>query len=284
MVLPRVITSILLVPLVLSAVWVGSLPFFLFVMAITLLCGWEYSLMAEAGGYPNQFWMSLFGNSLVLLALFMDGVPWGPLHRSPSVVFVFLFLFFLSFMREFFRRDKSYSFLRAVTTMAGIVLCSFCLGHLLLIRDLRAVGGEGILPIGREMVFFLLFVVWGVDTGAWLIGRLLGRMKMAPKVSPKKTWEGAVGGTLLGCLIGWFFRALFLRESVGGFEAFLFSLAIAIVAQASDLIESLIKRSFGVKNSSDLLPGHGGLLDRFDSFIFSAPFFYYVLIGTGRFN
>ena len=83
---------------------------------------------------------------------------------------------------------------------------------------------------------------------------------------------------------GLVYRAIFMREAIGFVEAIIFSVVIAVTAQISDLVESLMKRCFGVKDSSTLLPGHGGILDRFDSFIFSAPLFYYLLIGTGRFQ
>jgi len=158
------------------------------------------------------------------------------------------------------------------------------LGHLLLLRDLQYVAGEGFRHIGREIVYFLFFIIWAVDIGAWCFGRLLGRFRMAPRISPKKTWEGAIGGFLMACFLGWFLREAFLKTELGLVEAIIYAGLIAIVAQGSDFIESLLKRSFGVKNSSELLPGHGGLLDRFDSFIFSAPFFYYLLLGTGRFQ
>ena len=285
MVLPRVITAVLLVPLVLAVVWFGSLPFFFFVVGICLFSLWEYSLMADEGGYPNQLGMGLASAFLILLAFFFDGAPWGPIRKAPSPVFLLVLAVFLIVLREFARRDKSYSMLRIVTTVSGVVLFSVSMGHLLLLRDLRlVVGGEGYRFIGREIVFFLVFVIWIVDTGAWFFGRLLGRFHLAPAISPKKTWEGAIAGTALAGLAGWLMREAFLRTALGPLEAALYALVIAVAAQVSDLAESLMKRSFGVKDSSQLLPGHGGVFDRFDSFLFSAPFFYYLLIATGRFH
>ncbi|OVE77052.1 hypothetical protein BVX98_03750, partial [bacterium F11] len=123
-----------------------------------------------------------------------------------------------------------------------------------------------------------------VDVGAWGVGRLVGKRPLAPRISPKKTWEGTLAGLVLGCLVGWLFRESFLPKAFGPLEGVIYALLIGITAQISDLMESLLKRSFNVKDSSELLPGHGGILDRFDSFIFAAPFFYYVLLGTGRFQ
>lgn len=285
MTLPRILTAILLVPFMLLVVWYGTLPFFFFVLAIAMLGVWEYSVMATQGGYPNQIEMGLIGSLLVTVAIFLDGIPvWGPLHKAPSVLAVFFGWVLLVFFREFFRSDKSLSFLRIITTITGVVVSALLMGHLLLIRDLKVSSGDGFRPIGREVMFFLLFVVWMVDTGAWCVGKLIGRFPMAPVISPKKTWVGSIGGTLIACLTGWFFREAFLKQELTVKEAVLFSFFVAVVAQISDLSESLMKRSFGAKNSSELLPGHGGILDRFDSFIFAAPFFYYLLIATGRYQ
>lgn len=285
MVLPRVLTSILLVPFVLAVGWYGSVPFFLFVLGVCVISAWEYSLIADQGGFRNQFLVLVTGAGALTLAYYLDGAPWGPLRKAPGPLFIFIAWTFISFVRELARRDKSLSFLRIVTTVAGIALCGVCLGHLVLIRDLRLqAGGEGFSLAGRGLLFFLIFVIWSVDTGAWFVGRLIGRHPVAPLVSPKKTWEGTIGGTLIACAVGWFCREAFLRDALGPLEAALYAFGIAVAAQISDIAESLLKRSFDVKDSSQLLPGHGGILDRFDSFLFAAPFFYYVLTATGRFQ
>jgi len=283
MVFPRIITAFVLAPLILITVWFGTLPFFLLVLGISLLGVWEYCLMAEEGGYPNQLILSIIGVVAILSALFIDGVPRGPLKTAPNTILILVFWAFIVFFREVIRKDDDYSMLRAITTITGVVLIAFFMGHLLLIRDMRFVEGGGFRLAGRELVFFLIFVVWGVDTGAWFVGKSWGRIPLAPRISPKKTWEGAIGGTVVGCLVGWLSREIFLRYGLSVFEALLFSLIIAVTAQVSDLIESLMKRSFGMKDSSQLLPGHGGILDRFDGYIFAAPFYYYLLLGTGRF-
>jgi phosphatidate cytidylyltransferase len=228
--------------------------------------------------------IGLFGSLIVLLALYFDGIPLGPLRHAPGPSFILLLWVFIVFLREFARSDKGHSFLRVITTISGVILFAFFLGHLLLIRDLRLTVGEGVLLAGRQVTFFLFIIIWSLDTGAWAVGRLIGRLQLAPRISPKKSWEGAVGGTVIACAVGWFLREAMLRDVMGPLESMLYALLIAVTAQVSDLIESLIKRSLGAKDSSQLLPGHGGFLDRFDSFVFSAPFYYYVLIGTGRFH
>jgi phosphatidate cytidylyltransferase len=228
--------------------------------------------------------MMLAGGVLILLSLYLDGAQWGPVREAPGPMFVLMLCAFSLFIREFFSKDPGHSFLRIITTLAGLVLFAYFLGHLLLIRDLRMAVGEGFELAGRKCMFFLLITVWIVDTGAWFVGRLIGRTPLAPRISPKKTWEGTVGGTILGCLAAWVFSQAFMRTIFSSREAIFYAFVIAVTAQMSDLIESFIKRTFGVKDSSQLLPGHGGILDRFDSFIFAAPFYYYFLIGSGRFH
>jgi phosphatidate cytidylyltransferase len=130
----------------------------------------------------------------------------------------------------------------------------------------------------------LFVIIWVTDTSAWFFGKNFGRLKLAPNVSPKKTLEGAIGGLIVAMGVAWLYRESFLKEELGLAETLFYALVIILTGKASDLIESLMKRSFGVKDSSMLLPGHGGLLDRFDSFIFSTPIFYYLLIVSGRFQ
>ena len=240
--------------------------------------------MAEDGGYPNHLILSLVGCGLVLLSLYFDGAFFDSIRKAPSPFFVLLIWTFALFVREFARSDKGHSILRIFTSLSGVVLFGLFLGHFLLLRDLRLSSGEGVQLVGRPITFFLIVTIWMVDTGAWFVGRLVGKNALAPRISPKKSWEGAVGGTIIACAVAWFFREAFLRSVMGPVESMFYALLISITAQMSDLIESLLKRSFGAKDSSQLLPGHGGILDRFDSFVFSAPFFYYALLGTGRFH
>jgi phosphatidate cytidylyltransferase len=283
MVLPRILTSVFFVPIVLAVAWYGSIPFFLFVLGVCLMCAWEYTMISEQGGYPNQKFLVIAGSALLIGVFFVNGAALGPLQTAPGATLALCALAFLAFTREFFRADQSHSFLRVITSIGGLLLCGFFLGHLLLIRDLRLSAGEGFEPVGRRMTFFLITLIWTVDTGAWAVGRMIGRHSLS-KISPKKTWEGTLGGTALAFLVAWIFRDAFLVNACSRQEIFIYTAVIAVSAQASDLIESMIKRSFGVKDSSELLPGHGGFLDRFDSFIFAAPLFYYALLLTGRFQ
>ena len=155
------------------------------------------------------------------------------------------------------------------STLTGVFLIPWSLAHLINIRDLQ--------PNGEYLTLFMIVTVWICDTGAYFTGRFLGRHKLNKEVSPKKTWEGSVGGTLLAVGGALLMRHLFL-PSLTLQAAIWLGLLVAVVGQVSDLAESVLKRSTGVKDSSNLLPGHGGFLDRFDSYLLLAPVFYYVAL------
>lgn len=151
-------------------------------------------------------------------------------------------------------------------TFFGVVYVSFTLNFLYLIRQ----------SYGPYIIYFLLAVIFIGDTGAYFIGKLWGRRPLAPIASPKKTWEGSLGGVITACLGGILVQQL-LWPSLGWPKALIFSFFINVFAQISDPVESLFKRAVGVKDSSNLLPGHGGFLDRVDSLIFALPFFYFLV-------
>ncbi len=123
---------------------------------------------------------------------------------------------------------------------------------------------------GRENVLFLLLIVWASDTFAYLAGRFFGGPKLAPAISPGKTWSGALGG-LAGAMFVGVIAAEFMEPRASGLHAILVAGVLGMVSQAGDLAESWLKRRFGVKDSSQLIPGHGGLLDRLDGILAAAP-------------
>lgn len=120
-------------------------------------------------------------------------------------------------------------------------------------------------------VFLVFVLIWSSDTFAFLVGKFLGKHKMAPKISPKKTWEGLIGGIVLTVVIG-----VVLQLTVPGLRGnwIIVGLLIAVIAPLGDLAESQLKRTFDVKDSWSIMPGHGGVLDRLDSFILCAPVVY----------
>jgi phosphatidate cytidylyltransferase len=157
-----------------------------------------------------------------------------------------------------------------LATQATALYVPYLAAHLLLVRGMD--GGSG-------LALFTLGVTWITDTSAYLVGRRLGKHKMCPALSPAKSWEGAVAGavfaTALGALCG-----PALGEGVG--RAAAGALGVSIAAQVGDLFESAVKRWTGVKDSGRIIPGHGGVLDRFDSLLFAAPAVYWLARFAGR--
>lgn len=126
-------------------------------------------------------------------------------------------------------------------------------------------------PAGYDYrrIFGLLFMVWAADTGAYAAGKTFGKHKLAPSISPGKTWEGWVGGTLLTLAVGWALG--YLIPEMPLLTRLVAALVVSVFGVLGDLAESMLKRSVGVKDSGRILPGHGGLLDRFDAFLFVVP-------------
>lgn len=141
--------------------------------------------------------------------------------------------------------------------------------------------GASLAAGGSERVFFAIFSIWICDTSAYLVGSRWGKHRLWPSVSPKKTWEG-VAGAVVGSVLFSFLLGPLLHTRLSGIEAVALGLLVALTATIGDLIESRIKRIAQVKDSGALLPGHGGVLDRFDSLFFAAPLFYYYLLHFGR--
>jgi len=156
---------------------------------------------------------------------------------------------------------------RSSLTLFGILYIGGLSSYLIALR------GFGNDKTGRELVFLLIGIIWLTDTGAYYVGSALGKRALSPKISPKKTVEGALGGIIFGILGGLLINALF-HNFIPMVECALISLLISIIGQCGDLVESLIKRALKTKDAGAILPGHGGMMDRLDAVIFSAPFMY----------
>jgi phosphatidate cytidylyltransferase len=151
-------------------------------------------------------------------------------------------------------------------TLLGPVYINLTVNHIYLLREER----------GALFIYYLIIIIIFGDTAAYFVGKFWGKHRLAPKISPHKTWEGGVAGLICSALGGILIQAVFFPEMVS-WKAGLIAVLVHAVAQISDLLESLFKRSAGKKDSSTILGGHGGFLDRIDSFILAAPFFYYIL-------
>lgn len=281
MVLPRILTALALAPIFLWVLYLGNVPFLAFMFFLIVLALWEFHQIAEEGGYATQGGAGIAAGAGVALSLVFPGVrPSVPFAMQAPALAMMLALLFL-ILREMVRRDKGLSMLRLAMSLTGILLIVWPLSTFALLRELRGLGGS-MMNVGFLAALFLVVLIWTQDTGAYAVGMLLGKHRLAPAISPKKSWEGAAGGLLIGVLMSLALRELFMKEIFGRGEIILIATVLGALAQVSDLTESLMKRCFGVKDSSSLLPGHGGILDRFDSFLLTAPFLYFYMISMGK--
>ncbi|MCL2888710.1 MAG: phosphatidate cytidylyltransferase [Elusimicrobia bacterium] len=268
MLLPRIITALIGIPLIIAAIHFGGLVYMAFVACVIALCLYEYGLIMKAGRKPvHMFSLMFFG--LIMAAAAILGRSAAAANMPDNLYpFTISFVIFGIMFVEVITPRRSVE--RVAFTFFGVFFIPWTLAHLINLRDIE--------NYGEYLTLFMLITVWVCDTMAYFTGMLFGRHKMNKEVSPKKTWEGAIGGTLfaVGAAIG--LRALLLPVLLTHWEAAILGLLIAVVGQISDLAESVLKRSTGVKDSSNLLPGHGGFLDRFDSYLLLAPIFYYAVL------
>lgn len=265
--LPRILTGIVLVALIIFATSCGGIFFMALVAAIILACLVEYGQVLLIAKKPiNRVGLIIFGALMTVAALAGRLPDVVDLPSNISGFFIALTLAGL-FLFEIFR--KAPSFERVVNTFFGVMLIPWCLAHLVNIRMIE--------PYGEYFTYILFFSIWANDTAAYLIGCWIGKHRLKEVVSPKKSWEGAIAGFVAAigvAYLSWdfYYPGLTWQQIVA------LGACISVLAQVSDLAESLFKRNSGVKDSSGFLPGHGGFLDRFDACILTAPVIYYLIL------
>jgi phosphatidate cytidylyltransferase len=220
--------------------------------------------MLDDQGLPCWKWLGVVLGVILPLAAYWGGMA------SQALVTGMIALMFAAGI--FARGDLSLSLARAAYTLLGVLYVSWLLTHVLLLR---------LLVEGQFYVLYVFLVVWLGDAAALYIGSMVGRHKLAPSVSPRKTVEGAVGG-VLGSVAGALLGKLWLIDGQSLVHCFILGGMLAVLGQLGDLSESLLKRSTGVKDSGQLIPGHGGILDKVDGILFSAPAMYYYTLYITR--
>lgn len=248
-------------PLILLIVLGPSFTLSLMVLAATFLGLAEFYQLALPGARKIERYVGI-GLGVLLSALLAFGSVW----ITPLLLVLVLLVFSVLFMGT--SEDLTMSITRIGISLFGTLYVSFLLSHVSLIRNLQN---------GKAWALFLIVTVWAGDIFAFSGGTLFGKHKLYPKVSPKKSYEGLIGGILGSVIVALGFSALFLPRLAPG-PCVLLAFGIGLLGQVGDFTESMLKRSARVKDSGDLIPGHGGMLDRIDSFLFSSPFLYYSLL------
>jgi len=261
--LKRLRTAVLLlVPLFLIIQYGPPLLSFLVLQAFILAALLEFFGLARKRKLHPQVVLGLIIAFIISFSFFFRTV--FPLDAALFAAFLLTAVFFVA---SFQRVEQLPYFTQSITvTFFGAFYISFPMNYLYLITVER----------GVYAIYFLCAVIFLGDSGAYFFGKLIGRHKMTPLASPNKTWEGSVGGIVFAVLGALAARQLFFRD-VGLGTALLCGILVHAAAQVSDPLESLFKRAVGVKDSSNFLPGHGGFLDRIDSFLLAAPAFYYFI-------
>lgn len=257
----KIWTAIVMVPPVIVLIALFSpIVLILMVLLSTLLGLREFYTLA----LPHSKWIERWagvGLGLILSVMISYG--------DTKVVFPFfvLLLLLLSILFMITSQNLSSTISNMGIVFFGIFYIGFLLSHVSLIQNRID---------GKQWVFFLIATVWAGDISAFLSGTLFGRHKLYPKISPNKTFEGLTGGVVGSIAVAIAFAFLFIPQLKIGFCIFL-AVGLGILGQLGDFTESMLKRSAQVKDSGSLIPGHGGMLDRLDSFLFSAPFLHYSL-------
>ncbi len=277
----RVISAIFFVIIMLGGIFGGTIPFFLLFLIVTAGCLWEFTGLMFRPENNHLFLRRVVGMVLGCLPFIAigwgffestDGGEFAPYMSGASqllliTILIVLLIFLLLILELFLESHQPFS--NIAHYLLGVVYLGVPFALLIFISYSQG----SYTPL---RVLGLLLLPWINDTMAYLVGSQIGKTPFFPRISPKKTWEGTLGGMILtivlaGLLSKWI-PAYSFPEWIG------LAAVVAVFGTLGDLVESMLKRSMGVKDSGSIMPGHGGFLDRFDSFIFVLPFAWLVLL------
>jgi len=265
MLVKRLLVIDTLGPILLFIIIIGGLPFFLLVLAVLCIAAWEYWRMFKQGGYSPSFRVLLIGTILL-------GYSGSHFSLVSSEFIISASILGAMTVHVFgYEHGQDKSGVDFGITLGGILYFGWLGSFLIRLRDL---------PNGEFWMFLALPAAWFADTGAYLIGRKFGKHRFSPRTSPKKTWEGYIAGVVSAAVLTpllallWNLRVPEITWLIG----LIFGLAIGILSPIGDLGESVFKRQFGLKDSSNLLPGHGGMMDRIDTWLWAAIIGYYLAL------
>lgn len=268
----RLLTAAVALPLLIASIIYPPLHLLFVVMAVAaiVLGLYEFWFLAKKQGAKPDVVVGYAATAGLLVTFFLN---------EPALLwFVVPALVIAALAAEMLRGAPFDKMLTSVgSTVLGVLYVALLGAHLVGVRTGFAEvysPAPGAYALSTHLLSFFFLVLMGSDTGAYYVGRALGRRKLAPGISPGKTWEGAIGGMLASLLMAtlahfWFFPELPLRAALP------LAAVMNVLGVVGDLVESALKRGSGAKDAANILPGHGGLLDRLDSLLFNAPLIYY---------
>jgi phosphatidate cytidylyltransferase len=264
----RLAFTVVAAPTVIWLVWLGGAPLAILISVASALAAYEfYRLAIGIGSEP------LWGHGVI----FSAAIPLFVYARQlglwvPSVAILMLLILELLTVALWVRGSQGKPLEVVSITLLGVFYTGGMMSFAFALRyHPYAVGAAA----GTALVALPFLLTWGTDIGGYVFGRLIGGRKLMPAVSPGKTVAGAVGGLVLAVVIAYFYERYTLRPTaqlgMHALDVILFAVAVSVAGQVGDLVESMLKRQAGVKDSSHLIPGHGGMLDRIDSLLFTLP-------------
>ncbi len=268
----RVVVAIVAIPLLVAACYFGGPYFFLFTTALIIFSINEFYTLAHSKGIEPAAVLGITSAGILNAIVYSSGIQ--DAFEFLVVIIVFALLYELARKRT---EGVSGVFTNAGTTITGIVYIGL-FGSLLTAISKR-VGLESVFPSDRDAGIFIISIlatIWICDSAAYFVGRAVGKHKMSKFVSPNKSWEGAVAGLIFAVAAAAAARYIALPY-LDIRVALAMGAIVGTFGQAGDFVESLFKRDAGAKDSSSIIPGHGGVFDRFDSLLFSAPIIYLML-------
>ncbi|MCL4562251.1 MAG: phosphatidate cytidylyltransferase [Chloroflexi bacterium] len=260
----RLAVIILLIPLGVAFIAIGGLPYALLAAVILGIAGWEYTQLFQKAGLQPSALLVIAGGALLPLSRQLPG------SAAPGLLLSVLVLAAMALHMFAYEKGRDQAATDFGVSMGGILYLGWLGAYLVSLRNL---------PDGEWWVLTALPAVWISDAGAYLIGSRIGRHPLSRRISPRKTWEGYLAGIVCGTAGGALMGALWhlAAGSVTASRGALLGLALAVLTILGDLGESMIKRQVGVKDSSQLLPGHGGIMDRIDSWLWAGVIAYYLV-------
>ncbi|RMW41047.1 phosphatidate cytidylyltransferase [Lactiplantibacillus pentosus] len=250
----RVITAVVALILFIPVIFVGGITLDIVAMLLGAIAMSELLIMRKK-------LLISFEAIVSMLAVMIQIAPTKWFNGLPDQLnkeYVVYFLVILLLLHTVWSRNR-FSFDDAGVLTLGILYIGMGFNYFTAARGINV-----------EMLLFLMFIVWATDSGAYMVGRKLGKHKVTP-ISPNKTWEGCIGGSVIGVIIASAFAIGFHVGYASVISMILITIVLSIVGQFGDLVESALKRYYGVKDSGKILPGHGGILDRFDSMLLVFP-------------
>lgn len=265
----RILTAAIGIPIAIYVINYGGWLFAAAVIVLALIAWHEFFKMMQAKDIKVHYGIGLMG---ILLAL---GCAW--LGNAQELVMVILLIVLAALANSVVSHVK-FSMTDAAFTLLGTLYVGLPFAHLMLLRFSNQYEyiqtALGALAVGAAYLWLAFIGTWASDTLAYFVGSMMGRRKLCPAISPGKTYEGAIGG-LIGSIVG-----VMIMGWVSGLpllHTLILGLLVGIAAPVGDLAESALKRFAGVKDSGNILPGHGGVLDRFDAIMFTVPVVYYYI-------